>query len=86
MMLAEVGLPPGAEVDRASLEALQVDRYDVLPDRVVFYLLPRAGGVSLDFAWRSRMRMTAKTGVSRLFDYYNPVAMAEVSPVRWTVH
>jgi hypothetical protein len=44
MMLAEIGLPPGAEVDRASLESLidegsaGVNRYDVLPDRVILYL------------------------------------------------
>src|SRR5262249_35984303 len=32
MMLAEVGLPPGAEVDRASLES--VDSYEIQPDRI----------------------------------------------------
>ena len=49
MMLAEIGLPPGADVDRASLDHTMkesnwgLDQYDVLPDKLVIYLWPRAG-------------------------------------------
>src|SRR5437588_3487109 len=49
MLLAEIGLPPGADVDRASLDrAVEeagwgVDQYDVLPDRLIVYLWPEAG-------------------------------------------
>ena len=38
MMLAEIGLPPGADVDRASLDAAMkgsdwsISQYDILPD------------------------------------------------------
>jgi hypothetical protein len=91
MMLAEIGLPPGAEVDRASLESivndssLGVNRYDVLPDRVVLYLWPTAGGVSFDFYVRARMPMLAKSAASVLYDYYNPEALSETAPVRWAV-
>jgi len=91
MMLAEIGLPPGAEVDRASLEtilensSLGVSRYDVLPDRVVLYLWPQAGGVSFDFDLRARIPMQAKSAVSLLYDYYNPEAAAEVAPAQFTV-
>jgi len=41
MMLAEIGLPPGAEVERQSLDAAMtasgyaLGSYDILPDRVV---------------------------------------------------
>ncbi|HEV2833788.1 MAG TPA: alpha-2-macroglobulin family protein, partial [Pyrinomonadaceae bacterium] len=53
MMLAEVGIPPGAEVDRSSLQAALKDwsitQYDVLPDRIVVYLWPKAGGTSFNF-------------------------------------
>lgn len=44
MMLTEIGLPPGTDVDRASLEnavrdnGYSVNQYDVLPDRLVVYL------------------------------------------------
>ena len=91
MMLAEIGLPPGADVDRSSLESaledstLGIDRYEVLPDRVILYLWPTAGGASLDFYVRARMPMVAKTAVSVLYDYYNPEALTEIAPVPWRV-
>jgi uncharacterized protein YfaS (alpha-2-macroglobulin family) len=90
MMLAEIGLPPGADVDRASLEKEKeeglIDAYDVQPDRVVFYLWPSAGGSKFEFRFHSRLRMEAKSGPSLLYDYYNPDATATVSPVRFVVH
>lgn len=85
MMLAEVALPPGVEADRASLEKLPVNNYEVLADRVVFYLWPKAGGMKFDFLVRPRMAMTAKSGTSVLYDYYNPESITEVPPVLWTV-
>jgi hypothetical protein len=91
MMLAEIGLPPGAEVDRASLESAMknsgwgLSQYDVLPDRVVVYLWPRAGGVNFDFKFRSRFGLTAKTAPSVVYDYYNPEARAVVAPATFVV-
>ena len=90
MMLAEVGLSPGAEVDRASLEKAKeapgVFGYEVQPDRVVFYLWPTAGGTTFSFAFRSRYRIEAMTAASVVYDYYNPEAKATVAPIRFTVH
>jgi hypothetical protein len=90
MMLAEVGLPPGAEIDRNSLEQAAknvpgLDSYEVQPDRVVFYLWPRAGGISFGFAFRVRLSMEAMTAPSQLYDYYNPEAAATVAPVQFMV-
>jgi hypothetical protein len=90
MMLGEVGLPPGADVDRESLErAVQgnyaVYRYDVLPDRVIFYLWPEAGGSSFSFRFRPRFAMQAETAPSLLYDYYNPEASVIVAPTRFDV-
>jgi hypothetical protein len=90
MMLAEVGIPPGAEVDRESLErSLQErsgpDRYDVLPDRVIFYLWPSAGGSDFTFQFRPRFAMQAETAPSLLYDYYNPDAAVTVQPTRFDV-
>lgn len=89
MMLAEVGLPPGAEVDRASLEGAANGSgafgYEVQPDKVEFYLWPRAGGASFQFKFRMRYRMEAMSGPSLLYDYYNPESTAAVAPVRFTV-
>ena len=92
MMIASIGLPPGAEADRASLEALVnsgsgVDRYEVMPDRVIFYLwLWQPSGVStFQFRLSPRFPMKAKSEPSILYDYYNPEALSEVPPVRWIV-
>ena len=89
MMLAEIGIPPGAEVDRSSLQvALKdwtVSQYDVLPDRVVVYLWPRAGGVSFNFKFRPRFGLHAKTAASTLYDYYNPEAAVVAPPSVFTV-
>jgi hypothetical protein len=89
MMIAEVGLPPGAEVDRESLEKARgtgVDGYEVQPDRVVFYLWPSAGGSAFEFAFRPRFAIKALSAPSLLYDYYNPEANAAVLPVRFSVH
>lgn len=89
MMIAEVGLPPGAEVDRESLEKVKrtgVDGYEAQPDRVVFYLWPSAGGSTFEFAFRPRFAINALSAPSLLYDYYNPEANAAVLPVRFSVH
>jgi len=91
MLLAEIGLPPGAEVDRASLErALSdsdsgMDAFDVLPDRVVAYLWPRAGGSHFSFTLRPRFAMKAAAAASTVYDYYNPEAMVTLAPARFVV-
>jgi hypothetical protein len=91
MMLAEIGLPPGADVDRASLDRAMkesdwsISQYDILPDRVVVYLWPRAGGAKFDFKFRPRFGINAQTAASTIYDYYNPEARAMVAPVRFVV-
>ena len=90
-MLAEIGLPPGADVDRASLETAtrqsnwSINHYDVLPDRVVVYLWPQAGGSEFSFKFRPRIAMTAKAASSSVYDYYNPEARAVVAPSTFVV-
>jgi len=90
MMLGEVGLPPGADVDRESLEhALQgnssVYRYDVLPDRVILYIWPEAGGSEFSFRFRPRFEMSAETAPSLLYDYYNPESSVTLKPRHFDV-
>jgi A-macroglobulin TED domain/Alpha-2-macroglobulin family/MG2 domain/Carboxypeptidase regulatory-like domain/A-macroglobulin receptor binding domain len=92
MMLAEIGLPPGVDVDRASLDAaLESEgygsgRYDILPDRIVFYVWPKAGGTEFSFSFRPRFRMEANATPSLLYDYYNPEARSVVMPVKFTIN
>ena len=88
MMIAEVGLPPGVEVDRESLEDTKqngVDGYEVQPDRVVFYLWPSAGGSKFQFVFRPRFGINAMSASSILYDYYNPEANAAVLPIRFNI-
>jgi A-macroglobulin receptor binding domain len=91
MLLAEIGLPPGADVDRASLERAMkesnwaINQYDILPDRVIVYLWPRAGGVKFDFKFRPRMGLNAQTAPATVYDYYNPEARAVVPPARFVI-
>ncbi len=91
MMLAEIGLPPGVEVDRASLETAArdsgygINQYDVLPDRVVVYLWPQTGGTKFSFKFKLRYGIKAQSAPSLLYDYYNPEAKAVVAPTRFVV-
>jgi hypothetical protein len=91
MMLAEIGLPPGADVDRASIEHAMreagwgINQYDVLPDRLVVYLWPRAGGTKFDFKFKPRFGLKAKSAPSVLYDYYNPEARTTVTPTAFVV-
>ena len=90
MMLAEIGLPPGSEVDRESLETAResgsIQGYEVQPDRIVFYVWPEASGSEFEFRFRLRYGMDAMTAPSLLYDYYNPEANATVVPVRFVSH
>ncbi len=91
MLLAEIGLPPGAEVDRSSLERTMeasgwdINEYDVLPDKLIVYLWPHAGGTKFSFTFKPRFGMKALSAPSVLYDYYNPEAHATVAPTRFTV-
>jgi hypothetical protein len=91
MLLAEIGLPPGADVDRASLDKAvsrtgwDLSQYDVLPDKLIVYLWPRAGGTKFAFKFRPRYGLNALTAPSVLYDYYNPESRAVVAPTRFTV-
>ena len=77
MMIAEIGLPPGVEVDRESLEKAKqngVDGYEVQPDRVVFYLWPSAGGSHFQFVfrphWETHPQRVCLSGSSLLAGLY----------------
>lgn len=91
MMLAEVGLPPGADVDRSSLDRAMnesgwaVNQYDVLPDRLIFYLWQQAGGAKFNFKFRPRFKIAAKTAPSVLYDYYNPEARIVIAPTKFII-
>ncbi len=86
MLIVEIGLPPGAEVDRTSLDAQKaVYRYEVAPDRVTTYVWPLEGEYGFEFTFRPRYPAQAVAPSSRVFDYYNPEASLNLAPVAFQV-
>ena len=91
MMIAEIGIPPGVDVDREGLQkqmsenGWDLSSFDVLPDRIVAYLWPRAGGTKFSLSFKTRMAIDAQSAPHMLFDYYNPDASVTVAPDRFIV-
>lgn len=85
MLLAEVGLPPGAEVDREQLAHLQaggaIGRYEIAPDHIVFYTWTSdPAGIHFNFQFTPRYPIQAKAAPSVLYDYYNPDERVVLAP------
>lgn len=89
MVLTEIGLPPGADVDRTALESAKAkgdfSRYDILPDKVLIYSWNASGPLSFSFKFKVRYGINAQTAPSLVYDYYNPEAQATVAPLRFSV-
>ncbi len=90
MLLAEIGIPPGADVSRESLEKAfendwSLSRYDILPDRIVVYMWSKAGGSRINFSFKPRYGINAQTPASLVYDYYNEESKATIAPLRFLV-
>jgi hypothetical protein len=90
MLLAEIGVPPGADVSRESLENAKksdpyLSRYEILPDRIILYMWARPGGVKINFKFRPRYAVNAQTPASLVYDYYNEAAKTIAAPMNFSV-
>ncbi len=91
MMIAEIGLPPGVDVERASLERVFPDyseglfRYEILPDHLLVTMWNQEGGSQFEFTFRPQLEIRAQSAPSILWDYYNPETRVDVPPVRFVV-
>jgi hypothetical protein len=91
MLIAEIGVPPGVDMDREALQkqvsesGWDLSSFDVLPDRVVAYLWPRAGGTKFSVIFTPRMAVDARAAPHTLFDYYNPDARVTIAPDRFLI-
>ena len=88
MMLVEVGLPTGAQVDRLTLEQGLGwwGSTEVRPDRVVLYLWPRPGGTELSFTLTPRIAGEVVSAPFVSYDYYNPEARVVLPPRGFVFH
>ena len=90
MYLAEIGLPPGAIVDRESLNrALQqssgsISQYELQPGRVIFYLNSWNHQAHFTFSFSLKFPLAAQSMPSRVYDYYNPEEQVTVPPVMFS--
>ena len=89
MLIANIGLPPGAEVERGSLTALvengTIESFEIAPDHVVIYVWPQAARAHFQFEFRPRFAMRAKAAQSMLYDYYNPDEKVVIEPMEYEV-
>jgi hypothetical protein len=90
MILAEIGIPPGADVDRGSLENAKkqdenISRYDVLPDKIIVYLWSGSRPANFNFKFKPRYGINAQNAPSTVYDYYNEEARTTLAPVRFVV-
>lgn len=90
MTVAEIGLPPGVQVDTAVLDKqLRIGsfhRYEIQPDRIVLYLWSSGQTpTAMNYAFRPRFAMSAQSSPSTVYSYYNPDARAVAPPYRLEV-
>ena len=89
MILAEIGLPPGADVDRAGLEKARAENrfssFDVLPDKILIYAAAQSFPLDFSFKFNLRYGIKAQTAPSLVYDYYNEEARTVVAPIEFIV-
>lgn len=91
MTITEIRVPPGIDVDREGLQKQTSENgwelwsFDVLPDRIVAYVWPRAGGTKFSLSFTTRMAADAQAAPHTLFDYNNRDASVTIAPDRSTV-
>lgn len=89
MILAEIGLPPGADIDRAGLEKAKAENrfssFDVLPDKILIYAWSQSFPMNFSFKFKPRFGIKAVTAPSLVYDYYNESARTVVAPTEFVV-
>jgi CD109 antigen len=77
MVIADIGVPTGFEVERSTLDALveadRISRFDLAGRKVILYLdeLVRDTPVELSFEIRALYPVRAEGPVSRVYEYYD---------------
>jgi hypothetical protein len=91
MVVADVGVPPGFEVDSSALAAAVekkvLQKFTVAGRQVVLYVedLPAGKPLTVTYKLRAKYPLKAKTPESVAYHYYNPEIRAKAAPVELTV-
>ncbi len=90
MLIVDLGLPPGFELQRADLDALvrnqRIERYQLAGRQLILYLselpLSPSGEPRLELSYRltPRYPVRAATPPSRVYEYYEPESSGEQRP------
>jgi len=84
--MAEIGMPPGAVVDRPGLQVeLSDSRFEILQDRVILYFWPRPEEQIIDISFRAEIPGEFRNAPSSLSDYYNPLNRIDLPPSQFNV-
>ncbi|MFH0802883.1 MAG: MG2 domain-containing protein [bacterium] len=86
MIIVDLGVPPGFEVQTADLEELvtlkRIKKYTLSARQIIAYLEGMSPLESLDFSYRLRAKfpIRAKSPQSRVYEYYNPETGSTAPP------
>lgn len=86
MIIVDLGIPPGFEVQTADLEKLVEDKtiqkYEMTGRQIIVYFERIAGSGVIEFQYglRAKFPLRAQTPSSRVYEYYNPENEGTASP------
>ena len=91
MVLVDLGVPPGFEVQAGDLSELvgegTIKKFNLTSRQVIIYfdkLIPKQP-VELKYRMRAKFPIKAKTRMSRVYEYYNPEVESFAEPVELVV-
>ncbi len=91
MVLVDLGVPPGFEVQAGDLSELvgegTIKKFNLTSRQIIIYfdkLIPKQP-VELKYRMRAKFPLKAKTRMSRVYEYYNPEVESFAEPVELVV-
>ncbi|MCL5773667.1 MAG: MG2 domain-containing protein [Firmicutes bacterium] len=87
MVIIDLGVPPGFEVQTSDLDDIVkkqiIKKYTMTSRQIIIYLdnIPAQKSIELSYKLRAKFPVKAKTPKSRTYQYYNPDVGSEAQPV-----
>jgi uncharacterized protein YfaS (alpha-2-macroglobulin family) len=87
MVMVDLGIPPGFEVQQNTLwdlvEMKKVQRFETTGRQIILYMETVKAGEALEFSYKMQAKFVikAKTPKSAVYQYYNPEKRAESRPI-----